>query len=49
MNIYTVTIRHSTVTFDLLICAGSKKRAKKLAGKQIKSNYGPQFHICHIY
>lgn len=45
--LYTITIRQSSVTFNLLIWANSKRSATRKAGRQIKANY-QGFRITHI-
>lgn len=47
MNLYVVTIRQSTVTFDLLISADTKRAARRKAGKRIRQNYNG-FHVYRI-
>jgi hypothetical protein len=45
--LYTITIRRSTVVFDLLVLADSKKAAVRRVGKRIRNDY-PGFHIYRI-
>lgn len=39
MNLYTITIRQSTVTFSFTIMTNSAKSARRLIGRRIRKHY----------